>query len=129
MAVALLGVLKAGGAYVPLDAGYPEERLRYMVEDAGVKVVVTEAPLRRRLPRRGRWRCCWMDADWADWRRSAPIERPPSGARPENLAYVIYTSGSTGRPKGVAVPHRGVVRLVRGGGWARPGRRRRCCCN
>nr|QEO73861.1 condensation domain-containing protein [uncultured bacterium] len=107
MVVGLLGILKAGGAYLPLDAEYPQERLEYMLADAGVKVLLTQSELRERLPVSDGIECLEL----SDWFASDAGE-PESGANAETLAYVIYTSGSTGQPKGVAVPHRGVVRLV-----------------
>ncbi|HEU4559096.1 MAG TPA: amino acid adenylation domain-containing protein, partial [Longimicrobium sp.] len=112
MVVGLLGVLKAGGAYVPLDPGQPAERLAYMLADSAPAAVLTQRELRDRVGQ--------MDVpvielaaaapEWADH----PVMNPARGAlTPAHLAYVIYTSGSTGRPKGVAVPHRGVVNLLR----------------
>ncbi|HVR99572.1 MAG TPA: amino acid adenylation domain-containing protein, partial [Thermoanaerobaculia bacterium] len=86
LVTALLGILKIGAAYVPLDPGYPDERLAFLREDAGLAVVLT-VPLSGEI---------------------APPRQVPS----ESLAYVIYTSGSTGTPKGVAVSHRAVLRLV-----------------
>src|SRR5574338_1473845 len=106
--VGLLGILKAGGAYLPLDAEYPQERLEYMVADAGVNVVLTQSELRDRLPLTADVQCLDLDTEFV----SGDSTAPESGATAETLAYVIYTSGSTGQPKGVAVPHRGVVRLV-----------------
>ncbi|HEX2188928.1 MAG TPA: amino acid adenylation domain-containing protein, partial [Longimicrobiaceae bacterium] len=111
MVVALLAVLKAGGAYVPLDTGSPPERLAFLLEDAGARMVLTQAALADRLPR------CGVEALVLDDVPADPGEdalshtgspAPAHAPSPENLAYVIYTSGSTGRPKGVAVPHRGV---------------------
>ena len=107
--VGLLGILKAGGAYLPLDADYPQERLEYMVADAGVSVLLTQSSLRDRLPVSADVQCLELDSDSFV---SGDGIAPESGASAETLAYVIYTSGSTGQPKGVAVPHRGVVRLV-----------------
>jgi amino acid adenylation domain-containing protein/natural product biosynthesis luciferase-like monooxygenase protein len=105
----LLGILKAGGAYVPLDPGYPNARLAFILEDARVPLVLTQAALRNRFA--------------SDWMQVVCIDDPPrkcaaadlkpgQNAGPHNLAYVIYTSGSTGRPKGVMVEHRGLVNLV-----------------
>jgi amino acid adenylation domain-containing protein len=111
--VGILAILKAGGAYVPLDPGYPDERLDFMLADVGAEIILVHAPTRERLAGRGR---LLIAVDAVD----AALGGGAEGASPldlrvpaEALAYVIYTSGSTGRPKGVAVPHRGVVRLVR----------------
>ncbi|WP_437854740.1 non-ribosomal peptide synthetase [Sorangium sp. So ce363] len=106
--VALLGVLKAGGAYVPLDPSYPDERLRFMFEDAAVSLVLGKRELVTQLDFRGDVLC--LDED-----HGAPGDdaNPAIPAAATDLAYVMFTSGSTGRPKGVAVPHRGIVRLVR----------------
>ncbi len=102
--VGLLAILKAGGAYVPLDANLPEERLRFLLEDTNVSVLITDKPF-----------------PFDSIRKIHPKNFPTQGSSgvwessvsPESLAYVMYTSGSTGKPKGVAVPHRAVVRLVK----------------
>ncbi|MCP4660219.1 MAG: amino acid adenylation domain-containing protein, partial [bacterium] len=112
--VAILAVLKAGGAYLPLDLSYPPERLAFMLEDAGVPVLVTceepAATLPAELAERG-VQLVRLDRDApAIARRSDRNSAPAAGAR--HLAYVIYTSGSTGRPKGSGVSHRAVARLV-----------------
>ncbi len=110
MVVGLLGVVKAGGAYVPLDPGYPSERLGFMLRDAGVPVLLTQASLEQGLPEHGA-RVVRLDADRSAIARE-PAHAPGSGVEPRNLAYVIYTSGSTGRPKGVAIPHGGLVQYL-----------------
>jgi amino acid adenylation domain-containing protein len=109
MVVGLLGILKAGGAYLPLDPSYPTERLAFMVEDAGVKVLVIQQELLKNLPRSVAEIVC-IDADW-DQISLESRDCPESETAGENAAYVIYTSGSTGKPKGVIVTHRNVVRL------------------
>jgi amino acid adenylation domain-containing protein len=117
MVVGVIGVLKAGGGYVPLDPAYPDERLRYMVEDAEARLVLTDQEHR------------WIEEAGAEG-VNVVIEREQiasssrsnidsewskamkSNARGESLAYVIYTSGSTGRPKGIGMPHKAMANLI-----------------
>jgi len=110
MVIGLLGILKAGGAYLPLDPTYPVARLAFMLEDAGVGVLLTQSSLKKWLPETTALVIC-LDAD-ASALSQLSTENPLSGVNPENLAYVIYTSGSTGKPKGVAIEHRNVVALL-----------------
>ncbi|HKV06686.1 MAG TPA: amino acid adenylation domain-containing protein [Thermoanaerobaculia bacterium] len=86
----LLGILAAGGVYVPLDPSWPQERLAFVPEDAGARLVLTREDLE------------------VDGEPFAPVH-----VDPDHAAYVIYTSGSTGTPNGVVVPHRGAVNLLR----------------
>ena len=117
MVVGLLGVLKAGGAYVPLDPAYPHERLRFMLEDAAVEVLLTQERLAQSNPA-GRARVLCLDAGWDEIAQES-VENLDGVTTPEDLAYVIYTSGSTGQPKGVAIPHRGIIRLLFGVDYVR----------
>ncbi|HEX2091321.1 MAG TPA: amino acid adenylation domain-containing protein, partial [Longimicrobiaceae bacterium] len=105
--VGVWGVLKAGGAYVPLDPGAPAERLRQVLEDAGIRMVLARAgaPV---IP--GGVETLALEAEAT---LGEPESAPESGALPENVAYVIYTSGSTGTPKGVLVEHRNVLNYLR----------------
>ncbi len=114
LVVALLGVLKAGGAYVPLDPAYPQERLRWMIEDTSAPVILTETALAARVPT-GTGATVLLDAEWARiaQERDAAPEWKVNSAQ---LAYIIYTSGSTGKPKGVAITHRSAVIFIH---WAR----------
>jgi amino acid adenylation domain-containing protein len=114
LVVSLLAVLKAGGCYVPLDPGYPAERLRLMLEDSGVRVLLTRGDLAGAVEgvvETGGLDVVHLDRD-AGTIASEPMDAPRGGATAENLAYIVYTSGSTGRPKGVMVGHRQVVQLV-----------------
>ncbi|HEX8558916.1 MAG TPA: amino acid adenylation domain-containing protein, partial [Pyrinomonadaceae bacterium] len=111
LVAALLGVLKAGGAYLPLDPEYPRERLAFMLEDAGARVLLTERQKLGALPAGRTEVICLDDGAGAD---AESAENLPPAAAPDNLAYVIYTSGSTGRPKGVCINHRAINRLVLG---------------
>ncbi|HEY6349037.1 MAG TPA: amino acid adenylation domain-containing protein [Candidatus Angelobacter sp.] len=114
MVVALLGIMKAGAAYVGLDAGYPDERLHYMIEDAGVRIVLTQQVLAEKLRGSGARLVC-MDEEAQQARIAEESERNPKPVTAmENLVYVIYTSGSTGKPKGVGIEHRQLVNYVQG---------------
>jgi non-ribosomal peptide synthetase component F len=110
MLVSVLAVLKAGGAYLPLDPEYPQERLAFMLEDAGVSVLLTQQHLLDKYPARG-LQVIALDRDRHTFDGESD-ENPTGTVSRENLAYVIYTSGSTGRPKGVAMPHRPLVNLL-----------------
>ena len=110
--VAFLAILKAGGAYVPLDADYPQARLRFILDDARVEIVLAQRALARRISGEGVRTIVVADADDLPGTDDGDLEAPPT-ITPDDTAYVIYTSGSSGEPKGVLVPHRAVVRLVR----------------
>ena len=116
MIVALLGILKAGGAYVPLDPDYPQARLKFMLEDARVPVLVTQRALRQTLPLSAAVVICLDELGKEIAGESQ--DNPQTVATADNLAYVMYTSGSEGKPKGVAVKHRNVVRLVKNTNYA-----------
>ncbi|WP_292760022.1 non-ribosomal peptide synthetase [Nostoc sp. NOS(2021)] len=109
MVVGLLGILKAGGAYLPLDPEYPQDRLSFMLEDAQVRVLVTQQQLVESLPKHQARVVC-LDTDWEKIAQNNDSNLDNTATR-DNLAYVIYTSGSTGKPKGVLVNHSNVVRL------------------
>jgi amino acid adenylation domain-containing protein/non-ribosomal peptide synthase protein (TIGR01720 family) len=108
MIVALLGILKAGGVYVPLDPAYPKERLAFMLEDAGVRVLLTRRKWLASLPPHDARVVC-MDRD-LEMIATESADNLASHGREENLAYVIYTSGSTGQPKGVGVSHQAAAK-------------------
>ncbi|MEM7717534.1 MAG: AMP-binding protein, partial [Cyanobacteria bacterium P01_A01_bin.68] len=104
MCVGFLGILKAGGAYVALDSLLPEERLAYMIQDAGTSIILTQQHLAGIFSQQEVPTVC-LDSDWHSIAEQLETNLPCE-TTPENLAYVVYTSGSTGKPKGVAVEHR-----------------------
>ncbi|HZI16880.1 MAG TPA: amino acid adenylation domain-containing protein [Myxococcus sp.] len=110
LVVAMLAVLKAGGAYVPLDPAYPRERLAFMLQDCGARVLLTHSHLTGLLPSFD-GALLALDSEAAALARH-PDTAPERTATADHLAYVIYTSGSTGVPKGVMVTHQGVPNLV-----------------
>src|SRR5688572_15639894 len=107
MVVALLAVWKAGAAYVPIDREYPAARVRFMLEDTGAPVLVTQKALAAALPASS---ATIMYVDVEESVTERRTERSPP--LPERLAYVIYTSGSTGVPKGVPITHRSLFNLI-----------------
>ncbi len=103
--VALLAVLKAGAAYVPLDPEYPTARLSYMVERAGVSLLISKPELVSGL----NYNSHLINPD--DVPDTTTAHQLPV-INPHDLAYVIFTSGSTGNPKGVMLEHRNLVNFV-----------------
>jgi amino acid adenylation domain-containing protein len=118
MIIGVLGILKAGGAYVPIDPNYPSERIRFMLEDSGISVLLTQSFLVDKLPLdslENPVEVVYLDDSS---RQDAETQRKitKNQVKPDNLAYVIYTSGSTGKPKGVMIEHQAIVNL--GLAWA-----------
>ena len=111
--VGMLAVLKINAAYVPLDVGFPPDRTSFILQDAGVRMVLSLSHLRGRLD--GPAVCVCLDESQASitaepGHRLTPKE---TGDPVDELCYIIYTSGSTGRPKGVAVEHASICNFVR----------------
>ncbi|MCM3007886.1 amino acid adenylation domain-containing protein [Bacillus subtilis] len=108
MIVGILGTLKAGGAYVPIDPNYPEERIRYMLDDSGAKLLLSQSHLQECVP--DGIKVLHLDEQHSYHKDGSNLGNT---VEPTHLAYVIYTSGTTGKPKGVMIEHRNVVRLVK----------------
>ena len=122
MIVAMLGILKAGGAFLPLDPALPDERIKYILQDAALQFMVTQNYLVERIKY---LQGTLIDDDsnnkitnftvlsiTDEGIKRQPQQNVTDTNHAHNLAYVIYTSGSTGKPKGVLIEHRGVVNLV-----------------
>ncbi|MFL0802021.1 MAG: amino acid adenylation domain-containing protein, partial [Agarilytica sp.] len=115
MVIAILGVLKAGGAYVPLDPEYPEARLKYLIDDAGLDTVITHKEILDHTSVLPQQALCLDDVkvrEIVSEQSDINIESKSIGLQSNHLAYVVYTSGSTGNPKGVMIEHSGLVNLV-----------------
>ncbi|WP_157649658.1 non-ribosomal peptide synthetase, partial [Burkholderia ubonensis] len=110
MIVALLAILKAGGAYVPVDPDYPAERVRFMIDNAQLRWLLTQQHLLAALPDTDA-RLIVVDRDANDF-AAAPASNPTPALSGDNLAYMIYTSGSTGRPKGALNSHRAITNRI-----------------
>ncbi|MEG7358048.1 AMP-binding protein, partial [Bacillus sp. 0209A] len=112
MAAAVLGVLKAGAAFVPIDPDYPDQRIDYILQDSGAKILLKQEGIS--VPDSFLGEVILLDGDRTIL--SLPLdendeEDPLTATKTENLAYMIYTSGTTGQPKGVMVEHHALVNL------------------
>ena len=104
MIIGIFGIMKAGAAYLPLSPDDPPDRIRYVMEDAGIGLLLVHgATVTKAIP----------EVQVINLEQpglyTGPSHNPPLVNKPEDLAYVIYTSGSTGKPKGVMIEHRSVV--------------------
>jgi len=111
MIVSFLAILKAGAVYVPLDTSYPKERITFMLQDAGAKVLLTHEKLLTEIPETNTTVIC-IDKQWKTISEQKDIKTNLPVTTGDDKAYIIYTSGSTGKPKGVVIPHRAINRLV-----------------
>ncbi|MEJ8545005.1 non-ribosomal peptide synthase/polyketide synthase [Brevibacillus borstelensis] len=116
MIVGIMGILKAGGAYLGIDPEHPADRISYMLEDGGVKVILSKHKFGHLITEA--YDPVYLD-DENLYQGNAP--ELPNNSNPNDLAYVMYTSGSTGKPKGVMVEHRNVIRLVKNTNYIRVG--------
>ncbi|OYD09085.1 hybrid non-ribosomal peptide synthetase/type I polyketide synthase [Paludifilum halophilum] len=107
MVVACLGVLKAGGAYLPIDTDYPRERVRYLLQDSGAEILLTQQHVKTKDVFTGTRLFLDDPALYRGDGANLDIVH-----RPEHLVYTIYTSGTTGQPKGVMIEHRGLVNYL-----------------
>jgi non-ribosomal peptide synthetase component F len=106
----VLGILKAGAAYVPIDPGYPRDRIAYMLENSGMRALITQSALAGKLPEQAipHW-CVDLEKSAIERESGRPVRRSHS---PEDPMYIIYTSGSTGRPKGIEMSRGALGNLI-----------------
>jgi amino acid adenylation domain-containing protein len=119
MMVGIMGTAMAGGAYLPLDPVYPDERLKYMLQDSEPPVVLTLERFRDRIGAlvSPDAKVLALDTQWPEIEQGVAALKACNSVlradvRPRNLCYVIYTSGSTGKPKGVMVEHQALVNRI-----------------
>ncbi|WP_160670940.1 non-ribosomal peptide synthetase [Clostridium sp. C8-1-8] len=110
MIIGMLAVLKAGGAYLPIDPDYPRDRINYILEDSGTKLLLTQKELLSRVDFTGK--CIDLVNEEAYGYRDYGNLEVVNNAK--DVAYVIYTSGSTGKPKGVMIEHMAVNNFIKG---------------
>jgi surfactin family lipopeptide synthetase A len=111
MVISVLGVLKAGCCYLPMDSSFPDDRLNYMFEDSGAKVLITQSFLKNKFLHVSNTPIILIDTEGREINKHS-TKKPEIEMDPQSLAYIIYTSGSTGRPKGVKVHHQAVVNFL-----------------
>ncbi len=111
MIVSILAVLKSGAAYLPIDPTYPKNRIKYMINDSNLKLILTQNSVKTHfddLPN-----SLSVDLNNSDI-YSKPISNLDVINTPDDLAYLIYTSGSTGNPKGVMLTQKNVNNFIKG---------------
>ncbi|MEL6823756.1 MAG: AMP-binding protein, partial [Calditrichota bacterium] len=110
MLISLLAIQKAGATYVPMDPDFPEDRLLYMLSDAGISLLLTEEKLRANLQEYSGKRICYEE--YMSTQQQLSDKNPNTPFDPSAPMYIIYTSGSTGLPKGVVLPNRAVTNFL-----------------
>lgn len=108
MMIAVFAILKAGGAYLPIDPAAPLERIKYMVADSSLSLILTKKQYANQFDLNSE--IILLDED--NSYNTKPVENPVTSVRPYHLAYVIYTSGSTGNPKGVMIEHHSLINRI-----------------
>ncbi|MFM0236262.1 amino acid adenylation domain-containing protein [Paraburkholderia sediminicola] len=109
LVAAMLGTMQSGACYVPLDAAYPAERIAYMLDDARVRIVITDQAHAQRHAAALAGRMLILVSDAATASALDVDANASVRVHPDQLAYIVFTSGSTGRPKGVAISHRALA--------------------
>lgn len=112
MMIAIFAVLKAGGAYMPIAVDIPEERLQYIINDSGVKTILTDSDFNDKFYNNSQLNI--INVDCSDYNDTVVYDNPVHINEMNDLLYIIYTSGTTGNPKGVMIEHHSLMNRI---GW------------
>lgn len=104
MVAGLIGIMKSGNCYIPIDPTYPEERIKYILEDSDCKLMVTSEKYKNVY--NFEHEVIMDDIDYSSFINYK------NKSQPNNLAYMIYTSGTTGKPKGVKIKHKNIINTL-----------------
>ncbi|WP_116964869.1 non-ribosomal peptide synthetase, partial [Fastidiosibacter lacustris] len=107
--IGILGILKSGAAYVPIDPSYPDERIRYILDDTQVSLLLTQSHYLSRLKMMTNSQLIPLDSNSY---KGFPFDNLLPQNTSHDLAYVIYTSGTTGQPKGTCITHQNLNNLI-----------------
>jgi aspartate racemase len=109
MVIGMLGIMKAGGAFLPIDQEFPNERIEYLIDDSGIKLILSQHSINGMFSFNGE--IISLEEQSLYTGESSNLEKLNE---PNDLVYVIYTSGSTGNPKGVQIEHTSIVNQIYG---------------
>jgi len=105
----MLGIFRAGGIFVPINPKYPDEKIRFIIEDCATHLILTDNL--QRIPEEALFKTTLLNAGMDILRQTALTPLSPLPYDENAIAYIIYTSGTTGTPKGVMIRHRGLMNL------------------
>ncbi|MFZ4796196.1 MAG: amino acid adenylation domain-containing protein [Bacteroidia bacterium] len=110
--IAIIAILKCGASYLPISNDMPEERTKYIISSSGTKLVISTQSFANYISSIGVSTLNLNSLDELIY--NIDTSNLNIEIKPDDRAYIIYTSGTTGTPNGVEIPHRGIVRLVKG---------------
>lgn len=113
MVIGIWGILKAGGAFVPVDPEFPQERMKYIIDDTGAEIVITDSASRHFIESSDHKTIVFADDNWQEVKQESK-KAVNVNVQGEDIVYVIYTSGSTGLPKGVLIKHESLTNYLDG---------------